>query len=68
MESGNLISGVKVEKNQLNIIYHYFSSLEATLSRPFLRSLTLLRAKSDFHPRKPPLSSDQTSTLLCPLL
>ena len=53
---------------EVNIIYQYFSSLEATLSRAFLRSLTLLRVKSDFHPRKPPLFSDQTSTLLCPLL
>lgn len=51
---------------EVNIIYQYFSSLEATLSRAFLRSLTLLRVKSDFHPRKPPLFSDQTPALLRP--
>ena len=49
---------------EVNIIYQYFSSLEATLSRAFLRSLTLLRVKLDFHPRKPPLSFEQTRTFL----
>ena len=32
----------------------------------FTRPLTFLRAKSDFHPRKPPLSSEQTRTFLNP--
>ena len=38
--------------------------LKTTLFRAFLRPWSFLRAKSDFHPRKPPLSSEQTPGFL----
>ena len=34
--------------------------LKTTLFSAILRPWSFLRAKSDFHPRKPPLSSEQT--------
>ena len=38
--------------------------LKTTLFRAFLRPWTFLRAKSDFRPRKPPLSSEQTQSFI----
>ncbi len=38
--------------------------LKTTLFSAFLRPWSFLRAKSDFHPRKPPLSSEQTPAFI----
>ena len=47
--------------------FHYhIVGLKLCLFRPFSHPLTFLRAKSDFHPTKPPLSSEQTRTFLSP--
>ena len=52
--------------NNVNIIYHILYEFVFFFYLAFTRPLTFLRAKSDFHPRKPPLSSEQTRTFLNP--
>ena len=49
-----------LNKKMYGMFQYYIVGLKLCLFRPFSRPQTFLRAKSGFHPRKPPLSSEET--------